>query len=119
MTRAKLDPVGERQKPLADAAPERLREFTFLAMEIGPADGAYQQRVAGEDQPGILAARRVGDEQTGVRPGVSRGRHDHDPGVAQHHLLVVPQRLEVELDRRPFRESYGCTRSLRELECSA
>src|SRR2546425_1159219 len=60
--RMNLDPIGQRQEPIADALLERLRELALLAVQIRSADGADEQRVACEDEPGILPARRVRDE---------------------------------------------------------
>ena len=53
--------------------------LALAAGKVGPADGADEQRIAGQHEPGLVAAALVGDEQANaVRaygPGcAARGR---------------------------------------------
>ena len=78
-------------------AGERLRVAGDV--QVGPADVADQQRVAGEHQPRLLvAAPSVGDDVGVMRGRVPRRRDSADDRVAELDVVAVSQRNVVEID---------------------
>jgi len=100
--------IGKRQQPPGERAVERASHLLDgvlpVGVEVRAAGVADKQRVAGEHEPRLLAARVVGDEVGVVGERVPRGRDRGDRGVAERHELAVAQRVVVELDARAFRE---------------
>ena len=77
-------------------------------MQVGPADVADEQRVAGEHEPGLLVATAPVGDDVGVMGGrVPRCRESADDRVAEFDRLTVVQRNVVEGDARPGREVSG------------
>ena len=64
-----------------------------LAREVGPRGVADQQRVAGDHEPRLVAARAVDHLEAAVLGPVAGRVHDADDDVAQRDLLAVVERL--------------------------
>ena len=79
MRRPDLDVVAEVEQ-LAQGRVERLRALGGLVGEIRARDVADQQGVAGDQQPGVVAARTVGHEEAQVLGAVAgrADRADHE-----------------------------------------
>jgi hypothetical protein len=111
--------VGERQEPLVERAIQGARQLldAFLArgMQIGTADVADQQRVAGEDEPGLVTAAVIGD-QLGVMRRCVSGRGDRlDHRVAQLHQFAIRELVVGELGARALGHVCGRPGALDEL----
>ena len=92
-----LSEVPERQQAL-DRGIEAPRPFLLVDREIGSRDVADEERVAGDDQPRLVAARLVGDEVRRVLGPVAGRGESGDRDVAEGHLVAVGQRLVREVD---------------------
>ena len=102
MRRVQDEVVGQRQQPLGQRAVQRARHLLDGVLAVGvqvrAAGVADQQRVAGEHEPRLVAARVVGDQVGVVRERVP-GRGDRlELGVAELDDLAVAQRMVLELD---------------------
>ena len=67
-----LDAVVEPAQPLVQRAVERRRALVARDREVGPPAVADEQRVAGQDEPRLVAARAVGDDDAAVLRAVAR-----------------------------------------------
>ena len=93
VARVDLDAVGELEQAV-QAVVEVAGAFAGLDGEVGPGGVADEQRVAGQEQPGLVAARPVDDGEAGVL-GPVPGRVDGaQRDLAGDDLLAVCERLE-------------------------
>ena len=94
--------VRQREQPLGQRAVERARHrldgVLAVGVEVRAAGVADEQGVAGEHEPGLLAAGVVGDDVGVVRGRVAGRGQRLQLGVAEAHDLAVGQRVVVELD---------------------
>ena len=70
---------------------EHAGHLPFLAGEVRPADGADEQGVAGDHEPGRLPPAQVGDQQADAVGGVARGVQHPDLDIADLDHLAVRQ----------------------------
>ena len=91
-----LDPVGEGEQ-LLQASVQAVRAVDRLRGEVRPGRIADQERVAGDHEPRLVAARAVDDRETAVLGPVPRRVQNSDHDLAERDLLPVRERLEVEL----------------------
>ena len=118
--RVQHEVVGQRQQPLGQRAVQRARHLLdgvlAVGVQVGAAGVADQQRVAGQHEPRLVAARVVGDEVGVMRERVA-GRGDRlHLGVAELDDLAVGERVMLELDAgalRQIRASRRCARRAR------
>src|SRR6185503_10802165 len=87
-----LDPVRELQEPL-QASVELPRAVDRLDRQVRPRRVAHEERVAREDEPGLLGAGPVDDRETAVLGPVARGMEYLKRHVAEHDLLSVFERV--------------------------
>ena len=92
MTRIHLDAVAQLEQPM-QAVEEPFGTFLGLDREVGARRVADEQRVARQQQPGLVGARQVGDGEAAVLRAVA-GRVDDPQGdVADDDLVAVGERL--------------------------
>ena len=92
MTGEDLDAVRQLEQA-AERVEEALRAFRRADREIRPSRVADEERVAGEDEPGLVGARAVDHCQAGVLRAMS-GRMDRpQDDLAQLELEAVGQRV--------------------------
>ena len=87
-----------------------------VGVEVGAPDVADEQRVAGEHEPRLVAARVIGHHVGVMRERVAGGGERLDLGVAEHDDLAVGQRVVLERRRRrprAGRRSRRCARRAR------
>ncbi len=88
MARVHLDAVAE-----LDEAPERVKEalgaLACLDGEVGPGGVSDEQRVPGEDEPRLVAARVVDHGEAAVLRTVSRRVDAAQDDVAERDLVAV------------------------------
>ncbi len=87
-----LDAVVERTQALVQRAVERGRALVARDGEVGPAAVADEQRIAGEHEPGLVAARAVGDDDAAVLGAVPGRVEDVERDVADLDAIAVAQR---------------------------
>ena len=87
-----LDAVVERAQPLVQGAVERSRALVARHREVGPPAVADEQRVAGQDEPRLVAARAVGDDDAAVLRAVPGRVEDVERDVAHLDAIGVAQR---------------------------
>ena len=75
------------------------RALDRLAREVGPRRVADQQRVAGDDEPRLVAAGAVDHLEAAVLGPVAGRVHDSEHDLAQRDLLAVLERLVRVLGR--------------------
>jgi hypothetical protein len=102
--------IRQRQQHLEQARvqPPRLAGGLFLAQQIGPPDVADEERVAGEDEPRLLGAGAVADQQAEALGRVAGGVEDPHEVVAQLDLLAIAERYEREGHRGGLVQVDGC-----------
>ena len=103
--------IGQREQPLGHRAVQRARHVLdgvlAVRVQVGAAGVADQQRVAGEHQPRLVAARAIGHHVGVMRERVA-GRGDGlHLGVAERDDLAVGERDVVELDARALGQVRG------------
>ena len=62
--------------------------------EIGPCDVAHEQRVAGQEHPGIVGALEIGDRDAAVLGPVARGVEHLERHLSEHDAIAVLDRVE-------------------------
>ena len=88
---------GQLQQPLVQRVVQAARHLALAPCQVRAADGADEQRVAGEHEPWRVAAPLVGDQQAHAVGRVA-GRVQHPyADVADVEDLLVVQGLEVEV----------------------
>ena len=87
-----LDAVWELEQ-LLQAAVEAGRALGRLAGQVRPGRVSDQQRVAGDHEPGLLAARAVDHREATVLRPVPGRMNDADLHLAERDLLPVLERL--------------------------
>ena len=92
-----LGEVPEREEPL-ERPEEPAGALLGVDCEIRARDVAHEERVAGDDEPGLLAAAPVGDEIRGVLRPVAGGCKSRDGDLADRDRVAVGERLVLELD---------------------
>ncbi len=105
--RVHLHAVGEREETPGEAPVEPRRGL--LAAEIRPAHVPHEQRVPGEDEPRLGAAREIGHEQRDALRRVAGRVQDPEGHVAETDLGAVLDgahgergvRGRMQVDRRP------------------
>ncbi len=111
VTREDLDAVGELEQAV-ERVVEPLGALGCTDGEVGPGGVADEERVAGQHEPGLIAARGVDDGQAAVLGPVA-GRVDHAQGdgadldrVAVDHRIVrvVDLGRRVDADRNAVLE---------------
>ena len=70
-----LDVVREAEQPLVQRTEDAARPLARIDGEVGPGDIAREERVAAQKRPGLVASRRVMEEERGVL-GPMSGRVD-------------------------------------------
>ena len=79
--------VGQRQQPLGQRPVEHaghlLDRVLAMGVQVRSPGVADEQRVAGQHEPRLVAARVVGDQVGVMRERVTGGRDRADLGVAQ------------------------------------
>ena len=95
-----LDVVRQLEQLAVDALVELLRErgFGALSEQIGPADAAREERIAGEHEPGLGPARVVGDQERDAVRRVPRRVQDGDPHVTKVVRLPIVEAHVGERD---------------------
>ena len=101
MAGIELHAVLQLEQP-AQAVEEALRALGRLDCEIRPRGVADQERVAGQDEPGLRRARAVGHREAAVLGAVTR-RVDH----AERHLADLDLRSVLERLERVVRLGGG------------
>ncbi len=92
MSRVDLDAVSQLDEP-AQRVKETLRALARLDREVRPCGVADEERVAGEDDPRLVATRSVADRQAAVLGPVTRGVDAAKHDVAELDLRAVGQRV--------------------------
>ena len=92
MTGEDLDAVRQLQQA-AQRVEEALRAFPRADGEIRPSRVADEERVAGEDEPGLVGARAVDHRQAGVLRAMPRCVDRPQDDLAQLDLEAVGQRV--------------------------
>ena len=90
-----LDAVAERDQPL-QAVEEPFGAVRRLDGEIRPGGVADEERVAGQDEPRLVAARAVDDRERAVLRPVAGGVEGAHDDVAELDLRPVGERLVWE-----------------------
>ena len=93
-----LDAVVELAQALVQRAVERRSAFVARDREVGPPAVADEQRVARQHEPGLVAARAVGDDDAAVLRAVPGRVEDVERDVADLDAVAVAQR-PVLVDR--------------------
>jgi len=97
--RVDLDAVVETQEHARQALVRLLGRAG--AAEVGAPDRPHEERIAGEDEPGLRATLEVGHEEADRVRRVARGVGDRQPDVPDADRVAVPEPLVVE--REPGR----------------
>ena len=84
---------GSAMQPLVQRAEDPGRALARLDREVGAGDVADEQRVAGQDGPGIAAAIGVAEQEGGVLGPVAGRVHRLDLDVAEAKRPAVGERL--------------------------
>ena len=92
-----LREVVQLEQPV-ERSEELTRTLLGLDREVGTCDVADEERVAGDDQPGLFAARSVGDDVRRVLGPVARSGEGGDAHTADRDGVPVRHRLVVEGD---------------------
>ncbi len=80
----------------------------FGAGQVGPADVAYEEAIAGQHQPRFFAAGAIRyEDRQGVR-GVTGGFEDIQLGGAELEHIPLLDGDEIKFDRRPFKKMNSC-----------
>src|SRR5919204_1328531 len=106
-----LDAVRKLEQP-AQAPAKAARSLEGRNGEIRPRGIAYEERVPGQDEPGLFGPGTIADREAAVLRPVPRRVQDADDGRTQLELRAVLERLErklrlgggVNADRRPVLE---------------
>ena len=96
MARIDLYAVRELEQPLK-AQEHPARALVRRRGEVGAGCVAHQERVACDDEPGLVSARPVDDGETAVLGPVSRCVQNANRDLAELELLTVLERVVVEL----------------------
>jgi hypothetical protein len=119
MARIDGDAVGQREQALqgrVELARQPRRGRSVPRVQVGPADVADEQRVAGEDQPRLLRAAAPVRDNVGVVSRRMAGRRDRsNDGVTKLDGVTVTKGAVLELDRGAVRQIRRRTRSRDEL----
>jgi hypothetical protein len=98
-----LDVVGQREEAVAQAGEEPLGAFEAgvdaaggLVEQVGPADVADEDEVAGEVEAGLLAGGAVGHQERQVLGGMPRRVDGLEPHVAELDDVAVLQQRALE-----------------------
>ena len=92
-----LDAVGELEQP-AERVEEPLGALVPPDREIGPGGVADEQRVAGEHEPRLVAARVVDDREAAVLRPVAGRMDDAERDGADRDLVTVAHRVVRVVD---------------------
>ena len=106
-----LDAVGELEKP-AQRVEEALGALGRADREIGSRRVAHEERVAGQDEPRLVGARRIDDGETAVLGTMPRrvdaperdGPHHDHGSVLEWVARIVDPRLRMDAHRYPVLE---------------
>ena len=90
-----LDAVAELDEP-AQAVEEALRSLPCFDREVRPPGVADEERVAGEDEPWLVAARAVDHREAAVLGPVARRVDRAEDDLADLDLCPVVERLVRE-----------------------
>ena len=101
--------VGQRQDLVVQGVVQPRRQVVggdpHRAQEVGPADVADEERVAGEDRLGnAVALREVQRQDRDPLGRVPRGLHDREARIAELDHVAVLERRELVLRARPCAE---------------
>jgi hypothetical protein len=99
VARPRLGEVVELEQPL-HGAKEATRALLRLDREVRPREIRDEEGISREDEPGIVAAARIGDQIGGVLRTVARRRERADLHVADRDRVAVRDGLVLELDVR-------------------
>jgi hypothetical protein len=94
--------VGEGEQALGQraiqGAPHVLDAERATGVQVGAPDVADEQRVAGQHEPGLVAAAVVGDDVGVMRRRVPGRGHREHLGIAEADDIAVGERMVVEGD---------------------
>ena len=88
-----LDVVVQGQQAIVQGSEDPRRAVARLDREIGPRDVADEQRVAGQDGPGVASSRGVAQDERGVLGAVAGRVHRLDLQVVDAEPPAVGKRL--------------------------
>ena len=88
-----LDRIFERKQLVEHAAIEICREALRLlnARKVRTTDAAHEERIARQDEPGIIPSRAVADEVANALRRVARRVQNPDVIVAELDLIAVAE----------------------------
>ena len=86
-----------------------------VSVQIGTSGVPDEQRIAGQDEPRLVAARVVGDKVGIVRRGVAGSGERLDLGVAELDDLAIRERMVLEVHAGALGEIGGRARAGGEL----
>ena len=107
MTGIDLDVVRQRHQLLVDAVVELGGKVVGVGVKVRPADGADEQRVAGQDEPRIRTAAKIGDEKADAVVAVPRRVNDFDARIAEFDFLAVVEGFERKRNVRRLIQLIG------------
>ena len=90
-----LDPVRQRAQPLVQRVEQPLGALLAVHGKVGPGDVPHEQRVAREQEPGLLRARVVDDGHAAVLRPVPRRVQDLQGDLADLEDVAVGHRPGV------------------------
>src|SRR5581483_6771884 len=90
-----LDAVAQLEEP-AQAVEEALGAFLRPDREVGPSRVPDEERVAGEDEPRLAAARAIDHREAAVLGPVARRVDRAEDDVADRDLRPILERLVRE-----------------------
>ena len=94
-----LGEVVQRKQP-AQRAEKRMRALLRLHRQIGTSEVADEERVAGDREPGFVAAAGVRDQEGHVLRAMARRGERRDPHVPEGDDVAVGERVVGVLDSR-------------------
>src|SRR5947207_15123597 len=86
--------TGQSEQPVVNARIELGGILARAAGQVGPAHRPYEQRIAGQHEPGPVASFKIGHEKADTFRGMARGGDNLNERVAKLDRLGVLQRLE-------------------------
>ena len=92
MARIDLDAIPQLDEP-PQRVEETLRALARLDREVRSCSVAHEERVAGEDDPGLVTARSIADREAAVLGPVTRRVNAAKHDVAELDLRAVGHRV--------------------------
>ena len=115
MSGVDLDRVVEAEQLIEQTVVELHGELAdpIVARQIRPADAAHEQRVACQNEPGVLAPRAVANEIADALRAVARRVQNANVIVAELYLVAIAKGHVGKDDIRRFVEVHLCPEALR------